>query len=84
MRYWVVDVMMMMMMIRNVICFVFEFLVELVCRMWEFSVALYMINIWPDSLLLTALYGVIESASVALFGPVVGQWVNKLTYAKVR
>lgn len=54
-----------------------------VCRMWEFSVALYMINIWPDSLLLTALYGVVESASVALFGPIIGQWVNTLTYIKV-
>lgn len=52
--------------------------------MWEFSVALYMIHIWPDSLLLTALYGVVESASVALFGPIIGQWVNTLTYVKVR
>ncbi|XP_057549647.1 solute carrier family 40 member 2-like isoform X2 [Amaranthus tricolor] len=63
--------------------YVGQFLSRWSARMWEFSVALYMINIWPDSLLLTALYGVIESASVALFGPVVGQWVNKLTYAKV-
>ncbi|XP_073526277.1 uncharacterized protein [Phyllobates terribilis] len=52
-------------------------------RMWEFSVALYMIDIWPNSLLLTAIYGVVESASVALFGPIIGEWVAKLSYVKV-
>lgn len=51
--------------------------------MWEFSVGLYMIDVWPDSLLLAAAYGVVESASTALFGPLVGQWVDKLTYKKV-
>jgi hypothetical protein len=51
--------------------------------MWEFSVGLYMISIWPDSLLFAALYGVVESASTMLFGPLVGQWVDRLTYVKV-
>lgn len=51
--------------------------------MWEFSVGLYMINVWPDSLLLTAAYGVVESASTFLFGPVIGELVNKFTYVKV-
>uniref|UniRef100_A0A7C8Z423 Solute carrier family 40 member n=1 Tax=Opuntia streptacantha TaxID=393608 RepID=A0A7C8Z423_OPUST len=60
-----------------------HFLSRWSARMWEFSVALYMINIWPDSLLLTALYGVVESASIALFGPLIGQWVNSQTYVKV-
>lgn len=54
-----------------------------VCRMWEFSVGLYMINIWPDSLLFTAIYGVIECASTALFGPIVGKWIDNFTYSKV-
>ncbi|XP_048141981.1 solute carrier family 40 member 2-like [Rhodamnia argentea] len=52
-------------------------------RMWDFSVALYMINIWPDSLLLAAVYGVVENASTALFGPIIGKWVDKLSYIKV-
>ncbi|KAK7390269.1 hypothetical protein VNO78_25568 [Psophocarpus tetragonolobus] len=52
-------------------------------RMWEFSVGLYMINIWPDSLLYAAIYGAIESASIALFGPIIGRWVDKLSYVKV-
>ncbi|KAJ3676476.1 hypothetical protein LUZ60_003888 [Juncus effusus] len=52
-------------------------------RMWEFSVALYMINIWPESLLFTALYGVVESASITIFGPTIGSLINKLTYLQV-
>ncbi|KAI7727949.1 hypothetical protein M8C21_028296 [Ambrosia artemisiifolia] len=42
-----------------------------------------MINIWPDSLLMAATYGVVESASTTLFGPLVGQWVDNSTYPKV-
>lgn len=53
------------------------------CRMWEFSVGLYMINVWPDSLLLAAAYGVVDFGSIALFGPVVGRWVDKFSYVKV-
>ncbi|KZV15256.1 solute carrier family 40 member 2-like [Dorcoceras hygrometricum] len=52
-------------------------------RMWEFSVGLYMINVWPDTLLLAAVYGVVESASTALFGPLVGHWVDELSYIQV-
>ncbi|GFP92799.1 solute carrier family 40 member 2 [Phtheirospermum japonicum] len=51
--------------------------------MWEFSVGLYMINMWPDSLLLAAAYGVVESASTALLGPLIGQCVDKLSYVQV-
>ncbi|RZC29743.1 Solute carrier family 40 member 1 [Glycine soja] len=42
-----------------------------------------MINIWPDSLLYAAIYGTIESASTALFDPIIGRWVDKLSYVKV-
>lgn len=52
-------------------------------RMWEFSVGLYMIRIWPGSLLFTAIYGVVESSSVAVFGPTVGTLVDNLTYLQV-
>jgi iron-regulated transporter 1 len=52
--------------------------------MWEFSVGLYMIRIWPDSLLFAAVYGVVEASSVAVFGPMVGTLVDRLTYLKVR
>ncbi|KAK9928502.1 hypothetical protein M0R45_025635 [Rubus argutus] len=51
--------------------------------MWEFSVGLYMISIWPNSILFAAIYGAVESASTALFGPLVGQWVDRFSYVKV-
>ncbi|XVE76638.1 hypothetical protein DITRI_Ditri12bG0189500 [Diplodiscus trichospermus] len=60
-----------------------HFLARWGARMWEFSVGLYMISVWPDSLLLAAIYGAVESASTALFGPIVGRWVDRLTYVKV-
>ncbi|XP_019186256.1 PREDICTED: solute carrier family 40 member 2-like isoform X2 [Ipomoea nil] len=63
--------------------YVGHFLSRWTARMWEFSVGLYMINLWPNSLVLAAVYGAVESASTALLGPVVGKWVDKFTYAKV-
>ncbi|KAI3474256.1 hypothetical protein Pfo_029044 [Paulownia fortunei] len=63
--------------------YVGHFLARWGARMWEFSVGLYMINVWPDSLLLAAAYGVVESASTALFGPFIGQWVDKFSYIQV-
>lgn len=62
--------------------YVGHFLSRWSARMWEFSVGLYMIDFMPNSLLLAAVYGVVESASTALFGPLVGQWVDSLTYVK--
>ncbi|KAK9168008.1 hypothetical protein Syun_000148 [Stephania yunnanensis] len=69
----------------NLIAYLYvgHFLSRWGARMWEFSVGLYMINIWPDSLLLSAVYGVVESASAALFGPLIGEWVDRFTYIKV-
>lgn len=52
-------------------------------RMWEFSVALYMIRIWPDSLLFAAIYGVVETSSLVVLGPVVGTLVGRATYLQV-
>ncbi|MCL7037489.1 hypothetical protein MKW94_002304 [Papaver nudicaule] len=60
-----------------------HFLARWCARMWEFSVGLYMMSVWPDSLLLTAVYGVVEAASIVLFGPIIGQLVDKLTYVQV-
>ncbi|XP_057983762.1 solute carrier family 40 member 2-like isoform X1 [Malania oleifera] len=63
--------------------YVGHFLARWGARMWEFSVGLYMIKVWPDSLLLAAVYGAVECASTALFGPIVGQWVDRLMNLKV-
>ncbi|KAI8557164.1 hypothetical protein RHMOL_Rhmol05G0315000 [Rhododendron molle] len=63
--------------------YVGHFLARWGARMWEFSVGLYMIDIWPNSLLLAAVYGVVESGSTALFGPLVGHLIDRLTYLKI-
>ncbi|EYU41976.1 hypothetical protein MIMGU_mgv1a019987mg [Erythranthe guttata] len=63
--------------------YVGHFLSRWGARMWEFSIGLYMINVWPNSLLLAATYGVVESASTALFGPFIGHCVDKLSYIQV-
>ncbi|GLT92787.1 hypothetical protein SLE2022_106050 [Rubroshorea leprosula] len=60
-----------------------HFLARWGARMWEFSVGLYMVSIWPDTLLFAAIYGAVESSSIALFGSIIGQWVDRLTYVKV-
>ncbi|XP_027905884.1 solute carrier family 40 member 2-like [Vigna unguiculata] len=60
-----------------------HFLARWGTRMWEFSVGLYMINIWPESLLYAAIYGAVESASIAVFGPIIGKLVDKLSSLKV-
>lgn len=60
-----------------------HFLARWGARMWEFSVGLYMINIWPESLLYAAIYGAVESAAIAVFGPIIGRWVDKLSCVKV-
>ncbi|XP_042015608.1 solute carrier family 40 member 2-like [Salvia splendens] len=63
--------------------YVGHFLARWGSRMWEFSVGLYMINVWPDSLLVAAAYGVVECASTVIFGPLIGQLVDKLSYTRV-
>ncbi|KAM7263032.1 hypothetical protein ACFE04_000715 [Oxalis oulophora] len=63
--------------------YVAHFLSRWGARMWEFSVGLYMIKLWPNSLLFAAIYGVVESSSTALFGPTVGQLLDNYTYVKV-
>ncbi|KAH1266307.1 Solute carrier family 40 member 1 [Glycine max] len=60
-----------------------HFLARWGARMWEFSVGLYMINIWPESLLYAAIYGAVESAAIAVFGPIIGRWVDKLSCVRV-
>lgn len=51
--------------------------------MWEFAVGLFMIQVWPTSLLLAAVYGLTESASIALFGVSIGKWVDRNPRLKV-
>ncbi|KAL4222198.1 hypothetical protein ACF0H5_018235 [Mactra antiquata] len=46
-------------------------------RMWQFGVGLFLVIIAPESLLLTAIYGFVMGAAILLFGPMVGDWVDR-------
>ncbi|CAG0913975.1 unnamed protein product [Notodromas monacha] len=46
-------------------------------RMWTFAVGLYMMKLYPDSLKLTAIYGITVSASIIIFGSFIGAWIDR-------
>lgn len=46
-------------------------------RVWYFAIPLFLLDLNPTSLLLTAVYGLALSISVFLGVPVVGKWIDK-------
>ena len=44
--------------------------------MWMFAVGLYLVELTPNSLRLTAIYGLVVSCALVLFGSTVGHWVD--------
>ncbi|XP_055887894.1 solute carrier family 40 member 1-like isoform X2 [Biomphalaria glabrata] len=48
-------------------------------RMWIFAVGIFMVHITPDSLQLTAIYGLTMGTTVLLGGPLIGDWVDNST-----
>ncbi|CAH1238030.1 SLC40A1 [Branchiostoma lanceolatum] len=46
-------------------------------RMWAFAVALFLIELSPGSLQLTAIYGFAKSISVLLLGAIIGDWIDR-------
>ena len=44
--------------------------------MWSFAAGLFLVIIHPDSLQLTAVYGLTLGASMLLFGALIGDWVD--------
>ena len=46
-------------------------------RMWAFAVGLYLVELTPGSLMLTAIYSLVVLLTLILFGPFVGDWVDK-------
>lgn len=45
--------------------------------MWEFGNTLLFIHIWPDSLLLPALFGLTVSVASVFGGPIIGDLVDR-------
>lgn len=45
-------------------------------RMWGFAVPIFFALLYPGSLLLPGIYGFLIQLSIAMFGTVVGDWVD--------
>ncbi|KAI1884866.1 hypothetical protein AGOR_G00214280 [Albula goreensis] len=52
-------------------------------RMWNFAVAVFLVELYGNSLLLTAVYGLVIAGSVLLLGAMIGDWVDKNPRLKV-
>ncbi|XP_026768376.2 solute carrier family 40 member 1 [Pangasianodon hypophthalmus] len=52
-------------------------------RMWNFAVAVFLVELYGNSLLLTAVYGLVVAGSVLLLGAIIGDWVDKNARLKV-
>lgn len=46
-------------------------------RMWNFAVAVFLVELYGNSLLLTAVYGLVVAGSVLLLGAIIGNWVDQ-------
>ncbi|KAM4025294.1 ferroportin isoform 1-T1 [Anomaloglossus baeobatrachus] len=46
-------------------------------RMWHFAVSLFLVELYGNSLLLTAVYGLVVAGSVLFLGAILGDWVDK-------
>ncbi|XP_067908930.1 solute carrier family 40 member 1-like [Heterodontus francisci] len=51
--------------------------------MWHFALSVFLIKLYGHNLLLTAVVGLIVAGSVAIFGPIVGDWVDRNPRIKV-
>lgn len=45
--------------------------------MWNFAVSVFLVELYGNSLLLTAVYGLVVAGSVLLLGAIIGDWVDK-------
>ena len=50
--------------------------------MWSFAVTLFLLRLYPESLLLVGVYGLIMQLAVVVFGTIVGDWVD--TNARIK
>jgi hypothetical protein len=47
-------------------------------RMWEFAIGLILLQLHPDSLVLVAVYGMVDSGVQVIAGPYLGSYVDRL------
>ncbi|OQV16415.1 Solute carrier family 40 member 1 [Hypsibius exemplaris] len=46
-------------------------------QMWSFTSALFLLQLFPDSMLLPAIHGFITGLCVIMFGALIGEWVDR-------
>lgn len=51
--------------------------------MWHFAVSVFLVELYGNSLLLTAVYGLVVAGSVLVLGAIIGDWVDKNARLKV-
>ena len=51
--------------------------------MWHFAVSVFLVELYGNSLLLTAVYGQVVAGSVLVLGAIIGDWVDKNARLKV-
>ncbi|CAG0921501.1 unnamed protein product, partial [Notodromas monacha] len=44
--------------------------------LWSFAIGVYLVILFPESLALTAIYGLILAASILIFGSTIGFWID--------
>ena len=45
-------------------------------RMWQFTITLFLLQLYPGSLLLVGVHGLVMQLAVVVFGTIVGDWVD--------
>nr|XP_039252339.1 solute carrier family 40 member 1-like [Styela clava] len=65
------------MMNKSKLIYVSHFLSAWGDRMWNFAVAIFLMDLASESLLLPAVFGLTLSGSVLMFGPLVGEWIDR-------
>ena len=45
--------------------------------MWHFAVSVFLVELYGNSLLLTAVYGLVVAGSVLVLGAIIGDWVDQ-------
>ncbi|XP_078518942.1 ferroportin-like [Lissotriton helveticus] len=46
-------------------------------RMWHFAISVFLIELYGHNLLLTAVFGLVVAGSVLVFGPLIGDWIDR-------
>ncbi|XP_069502699.1 ferroportin-like [Ambystoma mexicanum] len=46
-------------------------------RMWHFAISVFLIELYGHNLLLTAVSGLVVAGSVLVFGPLIGDWIDR-------